>query len=411
MIKWYKFKNFHSFKEETFVDLTLKANSAESSFDVDLDGTRVSKVLAILGPNGSGKSNLLKPLAFLKWFCHSSFKDLENKELLPFYPHSSALNEPSEIEMCFTDLTMSKGQNKLVEFKYYIKLKKNTILHEELKMKTSRLFTSIFSRKYDEEVKEYKVKSLASFNGDIGFPLSDLKTIPKNASAISYFNRKENLLATLVLENFSNIDNNLNVHGKWNFSYKNVLRATDQYFEDKELFANALKYLKRMDFGLDNILLKEEEIIEKGTGEKNIEILPYGVHSCDGESFEIPFYMESSGTQACFHIMSTLLSSFENGGAAVIDELDSDLHPHMITEIINMYENAELNKNNAQLIFSCHTPEVLKHLKKHHVYLVEKHDGKSECWRLDDVSGLRSQDNLYSKYITGALGGVPDICL
>lgn len=411
MIKWYRFKNFYSFKDETLVDLTLKANSAESSFDVDLKDARVSKVLAVLGSNGSGKSNLLKPLAFLRWFCHSSFKDLENKELLPFYPHASAMDEPSEIEMCFTDLSLGQEKNEAYEFKYYIKLKRDIIIHEELKLKTSRLFTSIFYRKYDTESDTYKFHSHSTFNDKNGFPLNELKSIPRNSSAISYFNRKGNAVASTVLENFSNIDNNLNVYGKWNFSYKNVLGATDHYFEDSDLFEKALKYLKRMDFGLDNILLKEEETIDKETGKKEVEVMPYGVHKCDGKQFEIPFYMESSGTQACYYFISTLLNAFEYGGAAVIDELDSDLHPHMITEIINMFENEEINKKNAQLIFSCHTPEVLKHLKKHHIYLVEKNDSKSECWRLDDMQGLRSQDNLYSKYITGALGGVPDINL
>ena len=63
----------------------------------------------------------------------------------------------------------------------------------------------------------------------------------------------------------------------------------------------------------------------------------------------------------------------------------------------------------AQLIFTCHTPEVLNRLQKHQVYLCEKHDQCSTAWRLDEVVGLRADDNLYAKYMAGALGAVPDL--
>jgi len=43
------------------------------------------------------------------------------------------------------------------------------------------------------------------------------------------------------------------------------------------------------------------------------------------------------------------------------------------------------------------------------VYLCEKHDQRSEVWRLDEVTGLRADDNLYAKYMAGALGAVPEV--
>ncbi|WP_321149202.1 helicase HerA domain-containing protein, partial [Aeromonas jandaei] len=62
MIKWYKFNNFHSFLDETFVDFTSGVKSSYSDIDFQLDkNTKISKVSAILGANGSGKSNLMKP--------------------------------------------------------------------------------------------------------------------------------------------------------------------------------------------------------------------------------------------------------------------------------------------------------------------------------------------------------------
>jgi len=408
MIKWYRFKNFYSFKEDTFVDLTLKKNSSDSSYDTEVNGTKIAKVLTIMGPNGSGKSNMLKPLAFLRWFCSKSFVKLESESLLPFYPHYCAIKEPSEIEICFTD---SDNSGHHWEYKYFVVLTRERVLNEELRLKTSRQYTTLFKRQYDVEKEVYVYKSHKLMADENAFPVSEMKAIPKNSSTIAYMHRKNSNMASLILDNLSSIDNNLNVYGKVNFNYSNVMNATDYYSADKDMFKSAIKYLKRLDLGLDNIILKEHEVLEKETGERKKEFMPYGVHKCNGKKFQVPFYMESSGTQACYYFILSLLISIRDGGVAVIDELDSDLHPAMVVELLSMFENESINTRNAQLIFSCHSPEVLKSLKKHHVYLVEKDDGKSECWRLDDIHGLRSQDNLYSKYITGALGGIPDICL
>jgi AAA15 family ATPase/GTPase len=405
MIKWYRFKNFYSFKDEQFVDLTLKENSSESPLDQHWGKDRITKVLAVMGANGSGKSNMIKPLAFLSWFCSESFKSMDNSDLLPIYPHICNKKEPSEIEICFVDSRITEEDADHTEFKYFLSFNKKRVLHEELKYKSSRLFSSVFSRKYDEELKGYKVKSNAS-----DFPVSELKTVPQNASAISYFQRKENnMLAGAMSYIFYSIENNLNVFGKSSFDYGKVLNATECYDAEPEVFEKAKKYLTRMDFGLKDIRIKKEEVIDKVTGESETKVLPYGIHSHDGEEFEVPFIMESTGTQACYYFIYKLVSALHYGGVAVIDELDSDLHPYMIRELLDMFANDGTNKSASQLIFSCHTAEILKSVKKHNVYLVEKTDSVSEAWRLDDVQGLRSQDNLYSKYITGALGGVPNI--
>ncbi|OAT26190.1 putative abortive infection protein [Buttiauxella ferragutiae ATCC 51602] len=408
MIKWYRFKNFYSFKEDTFVDLTLKENSSYSSYDTVVSDTKIAKIITVMGANGSGKSNLLKPLAFLSWFCSSSFKKMDSDSLLPFYPHSTCAKEPSEIEICFTDKDTNGND---WEYKYLVILTRNKIIYEELKLKTSRLYTSLFKREYDTTSEKYKVRSHRQLATEDGFPVSEMKTIPANSSTIAYMHRKNSSLASIILDKISSIDNNLNVYGKRSFNYSNVITATKYYADDKDMFKQAIKYLKRMDLGLDDIVLKEEDVVDKESGERKKEFLPYGVHKCDGKKFRVPFYMESSGTQACYYFILSLLISIRDGGVAVIDELDSDLHPAMVVELLTLFENEAINTNNAQLIFSCHSPEILKNLKKHHVYLVEKEDGKSDCWRLDDIKGLRSQDNLYSKYITGSLGGVPDICL
>ncbi len=44
--------------------------------------------------------------------------------------------------------------------------------------------------------------------------------------------------------------------------------------------------------------------------------------------------------------------------------------------------------------------------------LVEKNEnGETEAWRLDDMTGVRADDNYYTKYIAGAYGARPKVIL
>lgn len=138
--------------------------------------------------------------------------------------------------------------------------------------------------------------------------------------------------------------------------------------------------------------------------------MPFGVHQmADGTEFELNFFQESNGTQSAYNILGLILPVLHNGGIAVIDELDNDLHPHLFPEILNLFRSSHTNPHNAQLIFTCHTPEVFNILNKHQIYLVEKTDQISESWRLDEMEGVRNDDNLYAKYMAGAFSAVPNV--
>ena len=146
------------------------------------------------------------------------------------------------------------------------------------------------------------------------------------------------------------------------------------------------------------------------TGREEPVFVPFGLHTTDdGKAFELPFFEESSGTQSAFVLLEPILHTLQHGGVAVIDEIDNDLHPHLIPHLLEWFEFEHTNPHQAQLIFTCHTPEVLNLLQKHQVYLVEKRNQRSEAWRLDDMVGLRADDNLYAKYMAGALGATPEL--
>ena len=125
---------------------------------------------------------------------------------------------------------------------------------------------------------------------------------------------------------------------------------------------------------------------------------------------ELLLLHESSGTQSAFVLLARLLPVLASGGLAVIDEFEADLHPHMLVPILDLFFSPETNPHNAQIIFTCHSVEVLNLLHKSQVMLVQKDEScASEAWRLDSMQGVRNDDNLYAKYMGGAYGAIPNV--
>jgi predicted ATPase len=119
---------------------------------------------------------------------------------------------------------------------------------------------------------------------------------------------------------------------------------------------------------------------------------------------------ESSGTKQIFILLKTILLVIASGGTAILDEFDVNLHPEVVSALFDLFMQAETNPKNAQLLFSSHSHQILSKLDKYQIVLTEKNNkGESEAWRLDDVSGVRADDNYYSKYIAGAYGAVPKL--
>ena len=181
------------------------------------------------------------------------------------------------------------------------------------------------------------------------------------------------------------------------------------YSKNDHLRLAMTKLLRGWDLGLSDIRI-ERQTVTHPNGEKEDIYIPFGIHKVDSNEHSIMLKQESSGTQAAYLLLSRLLPVLTYGGVAVIDELEADLHPHILVPILDLFFSPETNPHNAQIIFTCHSIEVLSLLHKAQVVLVEK-DGncQSNAWRLDEVKGIRADDNLYAKYMGGSYGAIPQI--
>lgn len=400
MIHSFSCKNFYSFNDLVTVNFGVndKAPDNDGYFNT-LSGARLSKIETVIGPNASGKTNLLKVLPFLKWLIVDSFVS-NPSDPLPIKPFlfGESKKQPSELSVDF------EIAENIYTYRFVLNDKK--ILTEELKVrnKTSQKVTSkkMFSREWDEKAGNYSLDD-KNFNLPKDFPLR------ANASVISTGIRLSHKESQDVLNFWQKVGTNV-IEPGWVGDWllrsggQQLLEALDFFSESKNeaLKKAAEKLLSRFDIGLESFNIKKEK------KENSVSINVQVAHSFGGRTEYLPMQYESSGTKQLFVLLKTILLVLDKGGVAVLDEFDVNLHPEMVRALFELFIQPETNSTNAQMLFSTHSHLILSKLDKYQIILIEKNGkGASESWRLDEVSGVRADDNYYAKYIAGAYGAVP----
>ncbi|MDP2947859.1 MAG: ATP-binding protein [Nanoarchaeota archaeon] len=403
MIHSFSCKNFYSFGNLTAVNFTVndKAPMNNGYFTTPSEN-RLSKVETVIGANASGKTNLLKVLPFLKWLIINSF-NINPIAALPVktFAFGELKNKPTELSVDF------EMEGNIYTYSFALDAKK--IFFEELKVKnkSAKKITSkkVFSRKWNNEIEKYEFDD-TNFN----LPKEFEKLLRTNASIISTAIRLNHKESQDIANYWQKIETNV-VEAGWvgdqllpNASLQ-LVDALDFYSENKNdvLKKAAEKLLSRFDLGLESFDIEKEKK-ENGFSIKDVKV----AHSFGGQTEYLPLRYESSGTKQLLIILKTILLVLTNGGIAILDEFDVNLHPEMVLSLFDLFIQPETNPNNAQMIFSTHSHQILSKLDKYQIILTEKNKkGESESWRLDEMSGVRADDNYYTKYIAGAYGAVP----
>jgi len=405
MLHSYTVKNSLSFKERTEVSFRLTQKASSRGWDEEsTTGHRLATAMAVVGPNGAGKTSLIKPLAFLSWFITNSFLQSQPAAPIPIKPHFSTPNEPVEFEIEADDVSG-------ILWRYVLKATPERVLHEAVYRKPNKKgakFSYVFVRDWDEAEQQYSIKQ-----DGFGLNPAEAKKVRQNASLISTAAQYGVELAQHLVG--ARISTNLLQVGR--LYTDTVFAAATMFFHGNEVLREKMEALLRSwDLGLSGVSIRKidfplnPEIKLPEGASPPAQFIPFGVHTLkDGSRHELPMMEESSGTKTAFVTLWYLLNVLSTGGIAVIDELESDMHPHMIEPLLELFASSATNPLKAQIIFTSHSVEVMNLLGKSQVFLVEKADCESESWRLDSMEGVRSQDNLYAKYMSGAYGAVPQL--
>lgn len=395
MLHTLRFSNFFSFADETEVSFVLDARShgLESSFTSTATDRRLSKLLAVVGANGAGKTNVIKALDFVCWFVTQSFFT-EPGRSLAVQAHAFQESSASHFELEF------EAQGKL--YRYALALNKERVLSESLRVKTSRLFSTLFSREWDAATGTESIKQ-----SGFDLPQKQAEKVKPLASLISMAEQFGEETAHAIVEALGRRHSNVGATGRQAFQGALDVLSAAQFFAGSEAERIRMaSLLNQWDFGLKDVRLETLHTMQ--AGKEEAVLVPFGIHSDGEREIKLPMFAESSGTQAAFVMLAGVLPILAKGGLVIFDELESDLHPLMLEPILNLFISPKTNPHNAQLIFTCHSMEILNLLKKGQILLVEKNERcHSEAWRLSEMEGVRADDNFYAKYMAGAYGAVP----
>ena len=218
------------------------------------------------------------------------------------------------------------------------------------------------------------------------------------------------------VDSFGNISEEQKGHGfafdPFLSSFLQTLRfsnTTDIYEKYADIKEEMEGLLSKFDTGIKSVEIKRKKSLDDN------EISPEKInittkHGIDGKLVDMDFMHDSAGTRQMYLILAHLLKTKKDGGFVAIDEIDINLHPHLLEEMINLFLGEVVNKKNAQFLFSSHAHLLMNKIDKHQIHIVEKgENGESGIYRLDSVKGVRSAENYFGKYLAGVYGGVPNI--
>lgn len=403
MLIEFSVSNFLSFKDKnTFTMLASSDNTLKDNF-VEINNDRILKMTAIYGANASGKTNLFKILAMVSSMIKSSNFFAPNilLPIVPFKLDKDTVNKPSEFEIKF----LMNG----IRYLYGFKADRKNVYEEYLTYYPNGRPVKIFTR---ENINNY------SFNSNDEKFLNDLKD--KNTSNKFFVATATNWNYEKTQPAFEFLTEKIGVV----LSYEQINNYSyNMYYNDKDkkLENFALNFLEKADFNIKGYNIIEEKMTEDKLRTIPDTIKPFiplntpmykvnTKHIVNGNEYEFDISEESVGTQVIFSFIPVLKDVLDNGKILIIDEFDKSLHPFIVKYIVEIFNNLEINKNGAQLIFNTHDTNLLdlELLRRDQIWFTEKNpkDGSTTIYPLDDFS-VRKTENVEKGYLLGRYGAIP----
>ena len=421
MLVSFRVKNYRSFaQEQTFSLVAGTSAKKEQQFSFETSNNFAPSLLrsaCILGANAAGKSSFIAAMTFFQHFVRTSIR-LQEGDKIPTVSnrlHSELCDQPSEFEIVFI---YGEGL-----YQYGFSVDHKRVWDEWLFFKPNATRTAtrkLFQREYNQSNDSYTWYINSTF-------IKGEKNSWKNQTTanVLFLARAVQLNAGDLKEPFYWIKNNLRF-------IKSIDRLSTQYTSKKCLESNKNKdkiisLLHSVGLEIAGFNVKEKTVdISKITDKVFVDelvkqfqkqnIMGYAVETAytDDKDKTVKLSLEkdeSDGTKALYSMSAPLFDVLENGYTLVIDELHNSLHPHALKVIISLFHDPNINKNNAQLVFTSHETSVMADgfMHKDQIWFADKR--KSHATQLIPLSDykLRELTNFQKAYLNGRFGGTPTI--
>ncbi len=424
MLVSFSFGNYKSFKDENKLSLVSEQTDPNnfytrtSPFDYS-----VLKTAAVYGANASGKSKLFEAIDFMRSVVcppRNGKKvpvfDYWKSEYAPFALSTGAVEKPSFFEMVFL---MDN-----IQYRYGIELNADGIIEEWLYRKSERE-TQILSRKALED---------GSLYTQIGksYIKQKVRTAVVSAGMVS---PEVPLLTILATFNDPLCREIVSWFGRLTVVSANDMIVPVEELTDEEKKQEIISFMKSFDFNIEDMSMHEmnpdsiPDKIKSMMKEKPGNGVVY-----DGVSTSHRLYNdlyekvgtrqlmmeidESFGTNRLLRLSWPILRALKSGSVLFIDEIDSGLHPFIVSSIIRLFYQTG---SKAQLVVNTQNTSLLSYpigyeengvdkkylFRKDQVYIVNKNRyGESNVYPITHFQ-RHIRTSIEKMYLDGRLTGVP----
>jgi AAA15 family ATPase/GTPase len=425
MLVEFSVENYRSIQEKQTLSMVAAEDETmldSNTFPVpDNDDLRLVTSAAIYGPNASGKSNLLKAIQVLKNLVINSASRMQTGDKLPVEPfklNRETAKKPSSFEVIFI--------HEKIRYEYGVSLNRERVFEEWLIAYPNEIQQNWFSREYLPDNPELKL--------DEGYKWSFGKGLKGEKKRIQRFVRSNSLFISHAAQN--NHPQLTEVFDFFQDKINILIHIDTPYILDDSNntnFQNQIaKLLSEADTGIADLKMEstpetlnsslthfiQQEMENRGINITMKDITDVGkldvitIHKMNDSDQEVEFDIddESDGTQRLFEIAGYWLYVLEYGEVILIDELDRSSHPVLSKALIKMFNNPEINKNNAQLIFTTHDTTLLdcEIFRPDQIWFTEKDNSMTKLYSLFDFRP-REDESLQKGYLLGRYGAIPFI--
>jgi AAA15 family ATPase/GTPase len=416
MLIEFRIKNFRSIKDEqvfSLVGSSDKTLEEENTFPAGANtDLKLVRTAVIYGANASGKSSVLDALRHMRYFVRRELDPDETFDFEPFIFSEDTQSLTTEFEVSFI-------QNN-IRYQYGLVLDKNQILEEWLLAYPSARPQQWFHRKYIDENKKYEWKFSKHCKGQ--------------NQAIKDRTRNNVLFLCKAVK-----DNHETLKPIYDWFTKDLVfidsaRGPDferskQYIQNSSAASseNKEKFLKLLNYADPSIAdirlekMSPEELAKiqfpKKMPEKMKTEIKMQLQDRENIKFKHPNNIfldhddESQGTQKLTALAGYWFDAIEQGLTLFVDELDCSLHHLLTRRLVELFCNPEINKKNAQLIFTTHDTSLLDNelLRRDQIWFAEK-----DAFHATQLYSLlafspRKSEAIEKGYLQGRYGALPFI--
>ena len=411
MIISFSVTNFRSFRERQTLNLHVEQGDelAQNIAYSDKEGKiPVLRTAAVYGANASGKSNLLRAM-LCTWQIILNSQRFDRNASMPFYEPFALDEESQQKPVEFSLDFIAFG----TRYRYAFAYTASEIVFEELAVYASNKEAVLFSRTKGDDVNSMKMgRRLTGQKRKTPF-------MPHQLYLSVAANTKGSPEVLGTIWDAFNSYMFVNLNNMLLPVRANILLETP---EGRQKLVN---FLKAVDTGIESMSVEknDEQILNAAFGnlepytrwqmfENNKYKIRCGHKNSKGEIVYFDLNNESVGTGRFLILVGHIYFALLRGEVLAIDELNNSLHPQLAEFLVELFNDPEVNSNNAQLIFTTHdiTQMNQSYMRRDQLYFIDKNDaGESELYSLDEFSEVRKNTPFAKWYMQNRFQATPDI--